>query len=1227
MPDRKFRPDRWIIDREAGSPRCGTSGIDRQIPDTIVTRRPGACPVHVGDEAARVLREFEISRPECIPAAYGPLDGARRDPALRCPPPVHLPAMSATNSNVISFPQARDGNDAGGTGETTLLDECRTLAVERLSEALAQGFDEVVDELYEQAERSFERDTRDFFLKAKDAWPAQRAAVEAAFRDAVAKRFAPIDRAPRETQAQFSLTTSSWTELSLVDDSELDEDVRFTEIAAKIRNSTDEELVALDQRMGVVLDQPELDSADNPLSPAGITGAFREALKAATIELEIKLLLIRHFDKHVRPATVSVIRDTNELLKQRGILPVIRYGSSKKPQVGTGPVEGPKPDASEPSIVGSVTLPIMSGGAPGAAGVMTLGSGMTLTAGGMPGGATFTPAAGAAGAPGVAGAMPAGAAGAASIGVSMGQPGAAADPFTMLQQLLLANIASGRLPAAPGAAGTPGFQGGAAPAAGSAAPAAPGTLPPLDALAAGGVGGGAVGGGGGPDWTPGVGGAGMPGSRGGAPGRFPGGGGVTGPAGESSGPAGGYDGSAGPGIGAGGGSGGGGPGARGYAGPAHGDFAPGMGGDGVPGAPGNEGFGPGGGGGYPGTGGGYPGAGGGYSGAGGGYPGAAPDAGGDMAGGPYAPGDVMATGSGGGPRATARLINSLTRIQQGDLGGVPDVPESVGEWLSTSGGNPEATLPTSAPNVLRALKSTALGRQMGQMDTVTLDIVSMLFDQIFGDDRIPPAMKALIGRLQIPMLKVAVLDKTFFSRKNHPARQMLDTLGELSLGLGDGFDRSSDLYQRIESALTQLVEEFQEDVGVFDRITGEFDSIITELNRAADAAGKVEEDRIRDRERLEVARLFAQNELKNRIENQNLPKLVLRFLLTEWMKLLILAYAKSGREGRSWASLLETMDILVWSLTPKITVEERRRLVSLLPGLLKRLSKGMEVAGTDPQLRERFNAVLMRCHARTIAGADASSAPPPRPKPAPKATPTPERQPTLPQTPPPAASTTPAVPPSELAIEPPPSPEALQVPPPDITIPGGMIIEEVSFDGVPTGNPDITLSPAGLPPAPPAPSPEPPPAEPLPFVEEMSLEAPPANFPTVKVRNPFGEGDIEVEEVNFGDLPGFAPSGSAPGATLDPAVQTVNAMKEGDWVEIRQDGRDPIQARLSLVSPYRGTFVFSNRKGQKVAEYSLYQVTSYIRSGQLTPIEASPLFDRAFGNLVSLLRGGAHADH
>jgi hypothetical protein len=75
-----------------------------------------------------------------------------------------------------------------------------------------------------------------------------------------------------------------------------------------------------------------------------------------------------------------------------------------------------------------------------------------------------------------------------------------------------------------------------------------------------------------------------------------------------------------------------------------------------------------------------------------------------------------------------------------------------------------------------------LGSQLGPIDVMTLDIVALLFDFILDDQRIPDALKALIGRLQIPVLKVAMLDKDFFSHKTHPARLLLDALAAAAFG-------------------------------------------------------------------------------------------------------------------------------------------------------------------------------------------------------------------------------------------------------------------------------------------------------------------------------------------------------------------------------------------------------------------------------------------------------------
>mgnify|MGYP003353079022 CR=1 FL=1 len=84
---------------------------------------------------------------------------------------------------------------------------------------------------------------------------------------------------------------------------------------------------------------------------------------------------------------------------------------------------------------------------------------------------------------------------------------------------------------------------------------------------------------------------------------------------------------------------------------------------------------------------------------------------------------------------------------------------------------------------------------------MTLDIVALVFDYILDDTRIPDAMKALIGRLQIPVLKVAIADKSFFSHKTHPARQLLDAMGDVAMRLPRDFSDSNPLFAQIESII------------------------------------------------------------------------------------------------------------------------------------------------------------------------------------------------------------------------------------------------------------------------------------------------------------------------------------------------------------------------------------------------------------------------------------------
>src|SRR5439155_27188774 len=155
----------------------------------------------------------------------------------------------------------------------------------------------------------------------------------------------------------------------------------------------------------------------------------------------------------------------------------------------------------------------------------------------------------------------------------------------------------------------------------------------------------------------------------------------------------------------------------------------------------------------------------------------------------------------------------------GNLSALGEAAAELGPILAEAG---------NLKNVLHQLKGTSVGAGMGQVDAMTLDIVAMLFDELFDDPKIPIALKGLIGRLQLPMLKVAIADKELFTKKEHPARQLLDTLGRIGLRLPADFDDGHPLFARLEAFIQELVDGFQEKMEIFDTVRTQLEAILAE---------------------------------------------------------------------------------------------------------------------------------------------------------------------------------------------------------------------------------------------------------------------------------------------------------------------------------------------------------------------------------------------------------------
>jgi Protein of unknown function (DUF1631) len=281
------------------------------------------------------------------------------------------------------------------------------------------------------------------------------------------------------------------------------------------------------------------------------------------------------------------------------------------------------------------------------------------------------------------------------------------------------------------------------------------------------------------------------------------------------------------------------------------------------------------------------------------------------------------------------------------------------------------------PSILWSVREAPEAAGLAEIEALTIDIVAMLFDYLFDDSAIPTSVKVLLGRLQIPVLKLAMNDRTFFSNRQHPARMLLDELSRVGIGCGPNAADEDGLYAQIAELVERVLDR--------DKLSGEdlveeiaaFSQQVAQLEH--DSAAFLEQTRAVAEERARVSsmRVVAESAVDDRIEEHPLPPEVRLLLERTWPQVLMRAFAEGGEESAAWKQALSTLEDLVWSLAPKEHGEDRNRMLSILPGLLRRLQDGIDLVGIEASVRDRFFNVLVDCHSRAMdagpGGADGVS--------------------------------------------------------------------------------------------------------------------------------------------------------------------------------------------------------------------------------------------------------------
>ena len=216
-------------------------------------------------------------------------------------------------------------------------------------------------------------------------------------------------------------------------------------------------------------------------------------------------------------------------------------------------------------------------------------------------------------------------------------------------------------------------------------------------------------------------------------------------------------------------------------------------------------------------------------------------------------GDYAGGGSGGAAPGLSptELLSALTILQnrsnvvQSRADNVADAAQAVQQ------------LKQELLEQVHKLSGETRSHHVSSADEDTIDLVGMLFEFILQDRNLPAQIQALLGRLQIPYLKVAILDKHLFAQKTHPARRLLDALADAGKSWSEESDKDHRLYDRVRQVVESILSDFDDDVTVFERELAAFAGFMEQYHKRAEIAEQRAAEATRGREKLQDARRTA----------------------------------------------------------------------------------------------------------------------------------------------------------------------------------------------------------------------------------------------------------------------------------------------------------------------------------------------------------------------------------
>lgn len=251
--------------------------------------------------------------------------------------------------------------------DATVVALSREVLSRRLLPLIRSFFENINERLLVAARQASNNLEQSCHFDAMTELEKLRGLIERMFSDNLLEGFNRLGKSQCTPEQQSEAACPA--ELSLLDKEDLEDLLAIGEIIAKAEPRYQRPLTEIEQRFSCSAQAP-VDKANNPVGPAAVCHAFRNALRESDIQPAVMQLIYRVFDDCVVAELGGVYDELNAALAAQGVLPVAvprkggigPHGAAVLPETAPTPVRRPPPSYGSQGVTSPALVPAQAAG-------------------------------------------------------------------------------------------------------------------------------------------------------------------------------------------------------------------------------------------------------------------------------------------------------------------------------------------------------------------------------------------------------------------------------------------------------------------------------------------------------------------------------------------------------------------------------------------------------------------------------------------------------------------------------------------------------------------------------------------------------------------------------------------------------------------------------------------------------------------------------------------------